>query len=151
MQINSCLFDLCNLKVDHIFSSDLYRAKITAKYIKSNILFNNNIKYLKEFREINFWDLEWVSIYKIWEIQNNLFNLNWIFKKNIAFNNGESINDLYKRVEKWLQIIKKYDWNILLVTHSYVIRLIFIILNNNNYENSLFKKIKNNKIYQFNL
>lgn len=139
------------IKFDHIISSDLYRAKKTALYIKKHIWFKNNTKYYKYFREINFWDFEWKHYKNIKLLQPEIYDVNWFFTYDVKLKNWESIDDLKKRVILWLKKINNIEWNILLVCHWNVIKMIHSIFYNIDYNDSYINlNIKHWKFYKFN-
>lgn len=112
-----------NLKIDKIYSSDINRARQTAKIVnkklKVDIVYDNNL------RELDKGDLTGLKkdyAYKLYKEYKKIDDIS------IRYPNGESMMDLYKRVGKYLNDIK-YD-NVLLVTHRGVINMIYYILNN---------------------
>jgi len=130
---------LQKINFNNIISSDLYRAKKTALYIKKQIWFKKNIKYFKYFREMNFWDFEWKHYTYIKLLQPEIYDVNWFFKYNIQLKNWESIENLKKRVLLWLKLMNNLDWNILLICHWNVIRMIYALLYNIDY-NDIYSK-----------
>lgn len=137
---NNTINALQKINFNHIISSDLYRAKKTALHIKKHIWFKNNIKYYKYFREINFWIFEWKHYENIKILQPEIYDVNWFFSYDVKLKNWESIDDLKKRVILWLKIINNLEWNILLVCHWNIIRMIHSIFYNIDY-NELYLKL----------
>jgi broad specificity phosphatase PhoE len=148
--IKNVVIGLQDLKIDFIVSSDLYRAKKTAQYLKKKIGYSKNTKYYSCFREINFWKLEWKPVLELSSLQENIFLWN-IINPDVKFLEWESIQDLLLRIQAWLDILKNKKWNILIVTHSYVIRSLFLLLKNENYEKAINRKISSDIIYCFDL
>lgn len=148
--IESVVSSLQDLKIDFIVSSDLYRAKKTAQYIKKKIHYNKNIKYYSYFREVHFWRLEWKPVLELSALQESIF-LWKIINPDVNFLEWESIKDLLLRVQAWLDVLKSKKWNILIVTHSYVIRSLFILLLKEDYKEAINKKIASDFIYSFDL
>lgn len=110
---------------DAIFCSDLRRAKETLKeFIKSD-----NIIYTKELREKSWGDYEGMSFDKICST-TNLEYVN--FKQWTDALGGEQIKEFISRVEEfffeYLPTLKKE--NVLVVTHSGVIKVYLHLLKN---------------------
>lgn len=141
---------LCNININHIVSSDLTRARKTAKLIKNQIWFDKKIIYSKNFREMNFWIFEWISYRDIFIKQPEIYDNKWLFKYNVKLLSWESISDLIMRLRKWLITLNWLDWNILLIAHWNVIRWLYSILNNIDYNQVyLTKDIESIKIHKF--
>lgn len=115
-------------KVDILISSDIHRAKKTAIFTKQFIWYKNRIKYMSEFRELNFWDFEGKEAKLIKKIQPEIYDEKDFFRYNVKLIWGESILDLKKRVEFWLKKLSGINKNILLITHGSVIHMIYSIL-----------------------
>lgn len=126
--IDICIDELQLIDIDAIISSDLIRAKKTALYIKHKLLFKKNIKYYGAFREMNFGIFEWIHFSYIRLDQPNIYDENWFFKHFVALKKWESVDDLRNRVMQWLQLIEWLQWNILLVAHWNVIRMIYSLI-----------------------
>lgn len=127
-----------NINFNKIFSSPLKRAYQTAKIISSNSL----TKIIKN-ENINNIDVgDWGGLDKNF-VKNKYPKLwsTWINNpENIKFPNGENISDLVKRTNIFLENIKKYpENNILVVTHRSVLKCLFANLLN----------IKNNFFWKF--
>lgn len=87
---------LAQEKIDHIFSSDLLRARETAQIIAK--LHNKDIKTMPSLREIDFGDWEGLSFVEIQKIYPVLLN-QWIEDPlAIRIPNGETAQELYARV-----------------------------------------------------
>jgi broad specificity phosphatase PhoE len=118
---------LSEYNIDLIYSSDLIRTKTTAEEI--NKYHNINIKYLSELREMNFGVLEGLTFNEIGESypeeKEKIIDV-IDFDINYKFSEGESLNMLYKRVNKTFNDImnKNPDKNILIVSHGGAIKSI---------------------------
>lgn len=111
------------LSFNEIISSDVKRARDTALIINKNL--NKKITYTDELREQNKGDYNGV-------LKSSLSKDDYFLGKisiNDRYPNGESLLDMYFRVEKLLLTIDKWD-NDLLVTHRGVINMIYYLLNN---------------------
>lgn len=112
-----------NLNIDKIYSSDIKRAKQSAEIINERI--NVPIIYTKELRELDKGDLTGLEKYYAYRKYPEFNNLKDVLKR---YPNGESMQDLYDRVNLLLQKLK--DNNSLFVTHRGVINMFYYILNN---------------------
>lgn len=111
------------LSFDEIISSDVKRARDTALIINKNL--NKKIIYTDELREQDKGDYNGV-------LKSSLNPNDYFLGKTKIYDtypNGESLLDMYFRVEKLLLTIDKWD-NDLLVTHRGVINMIYYLLNN---------------------
>ena len=112
-----------NLSFEKIISSDVKRAKETSQIINKNL--NKKITYTKKLRE--------QSKGKYNGVKKSDLDKNDYFLGNIKiydkYPEGESLLDLYYKVEKLLNSINKWD-NTLLVTHRGVINMFYYLLNN---------------------
>ena len=112
-----------NLSFEKIISSDVKRAKETSQIINKNL--NKKITYTKKLRE--------QSKGKYDGVKKSDLDKNDYFLGNIKiydkYPEGESLLDLYYKVEKLLNNINKWD-NTLLVTHRGVINMFYYLLNN---------------------
>lgn len=112
-----------NLSFEKIISSDVKRAKETSQIINKNL--NKKITYTKKLRE--------QSKGKYNGVKKSDLDKNDYFLGNIKiydkYPEGESLLDLYYKVEKLLNNINKWD-NTLLVTHRGVINMFYYLLNN---------------------
>ena len=116
-----------NLSFEKIISSDVKRAKETSQIINKNL--NKKITYTKKLRE--------QSKGKYNGVKKSDLDKNDYFLGNIKiydkYPEGESLLDLYYKVEKLLNNINKWD-NTLLVTHRGVINMFYYLLNNQFYK-----------------
>lgn len=114
---------LADKKIDICFSSPLIRALQTAFTIVGDRCIIIKDERLKE-RNLGYLEGESKDYYYM--------DKYWDTKLNISTNHIEPINDLYKRVEDFLKYLKDNydDKNILIVSHSAVVRCIHNILTN---------------------
>jgi probable phosphoglycerate mutase len=117
-----------NIKISRIISSDIKRAKTTANIINSYYKCNN-IHESNIFREQNKGILNGMKLdiaKKNYPTYFNSVNIDTIYP------NGESLNDLYKRIKDNLEYILSLEDNTLIVTHRGVINMLYYILNDKN-------------------
>lgn len=114
-----------DLNFNKIYSSDILRAQQTANIINKN--YKLNIIYDKNLRELDKGKLtgmnKAIAYYK-YPLYSNLKDIN------IKYPDGESMQNLYDRIYKYLNSID-YD-DAIVVTHRGVINMIYYILNNIN-------------------
>ena len=122
-QVENATKFLKNISFEKIISSDIKRAKETSLIINKEL--NKEIIYTKKLREQNKGDYNGVLKEKIGDDD--------YFKGNISiydtYPNGESLLDLYFRIEKLLSTIDNWE-DSLIVTHRGVINMIYYLLNN---------------------
>ncbi|MCQ2734948.1 MAG: histidine phosphatase family protein, partial [Alphaproteobacteria bacterium] len=106
-----------NLKIEHIISSDLKRAKQSIEPIAEKL--NLNVEYNQKWRPINWGDLNGMSAIEAKNKYPTKSSLIFL-EKNETFPNGESPQGFYNRLyEAWLELISKaYKGNVLLCTHN---------------------------------
>ena len=114
-----------NLNIKNIYSSDIRRAVETAEIIGS--VLNIPIKLDKNLREQNKGTLTGKLKETLSEEENNLLLNQQI---DTLFPEGETLEDLYNRTISYLEEMKKYEDNSLVVTHRGVINAIYYYLNN---------------------
>ena len=123
VQVENATKFLKNISFEKIISSDIKRAKETSLIINKE--FNKEIIYTKKLREQNKGDYNGLLKEKI---SNDDY-----FKGNVSiydtYPNGESLLDLYFRIEKLLLTIDNWE-DSLIVTHRGVINMIYYLLNN---------------------
>ncbi len=111
-----------NISFKDIVSSDIKRASESAKIINED--FNKKIIYTSLLREQNKGDYNGLP---------KMVLKDDTFLKDLTiydtFPNGESLLDLYFRIERLMLVIDTWDDN-LLVTHRGVINMIYYLLNN---------------------
>ncbi len=111
-----------NIEFQEIISSDVKRSKDTSEIINKNL--NKPIIYTKLLREQNKGDYNGL-------LKSSLNPNDYFLGKTKIYDtypNGESLLDLYFRIEKLLLTIDRWD-NDLLVTHRGVINMIYYLLN----------------------
>ena len=114
-----------NLNITNIYSSDIRRAQETAKIVGE--VLDLKVKTDKNLREQNKGTLTG----KLKETLNQkekelLFNQ----QINTLFEGGETLEDLYNRIISYLEEMKKYEDNSLVITHRGVINAIYYYFNN---------------------
>lgn len=113
-----------NLNINKIYSSDIKRAITTTRIVSNEI--NIIPTYISGFRELNKGDLTGLKVKKaIQQFPNYFENIDI----NTKYPNGESMLDLYNRMELLIDKILKLD-NSLIITHRGNINMIYFILNN---------------------
>ncbi len=132
---------LSKIKFDAIYSSDLERAKQTAEIINSQLNSKSEIKVSKELREINYGKLSG-------KLKREIREKYPLYHKHIAFVNpeGESFQQLYRRVIEFLKKISPSYKKILIVTHAGCIRAIYSYCNNKKFQDNLSIKISHDFI-----
>jgi len=124
-----------NYNIEHIFSSDLPRAKETADIIVKRL--GIGVTLLREFRETNNGDLAGISKERFYAEYPGLYysSLDW----EQQYPNGESPKQFYNRIREAWKIFKNkaaaLNGNVLLVTHGGVINIILCIENGIPYTN----------------
>ena len=111
-----------NITFKEIISSDIKRARQTAEIINKNL--DKNIIYTRLLREQSKGNYNGI-------LKSTLDEDDFFFDDLTicdTYPNGESLLDLYFRVEELLLIINTWDNN-LLVTHRGVINMIYYLLN----------------------
>ena len=99
-------------KIDIIISSPLIRAKQTAQIINEEK--NLDIIFDERIRERNFGEFEG------FDKKDFDFTDFWTYSKNLRYDKAENIQDFFKRIFDFLDVIKKEyrDKNVLLVIHG---------------------------------
>lgn len=139
------------LNIAKIFSSDLPRALSTAEGIASKL--SIPIVLEKRIREMDNGDLAGMLNSEAEKKYPGLyFNT---LRMDEKYPNGESPIEFYKRIEKWFYEIieeKKQNGNILIVTHSGVINIIYHIIDRIEWSNkSKAYKVANCSIHILNV
>ena len=112
------------LDIQHIFASDLQRAKETAEIVSCYL--NLPVTYIEEFRENNNGDLAGIAKDTFQKEYPGMYfaSLEW----EQQYPNGESPKQFYNRIKDAWDSFKKdvdrLDGNVLLVTHAGVINII---------------------------
>lgn len=137
--------------ISYIVSSDLLRTMTTADFISAEL----NLPVLKDsrIREINNGDLSgMLNDEALIRYPGLFFNT---LEMNEPYPNGESPNDFYLRIKMWFEsFVARYNninGNVMVVTHSGVINIIYHIVKNIKWSNkSPFFKISNCGIHILN-
>ncbi len=137
--------------ISYIVSSDLLRTMTTADFISAEL----NLPVLKDsrIREINNGDLSgMLNDEALIRYPGLFFNT---LEMNEPYPNGESPNDFYLRIKMWFESFvaryKNINGNVMVVTHSGVINIIYHIVKNIKWSNkSPFFKISNCGIHILN-
>lgn len=111
------------LVINKIISSDVKRAVTTASIIDKKLKLG--IEFSKDLRELDKGDYTGLLKDKLSSQEQTRINEFTIYDK---YPNGESMLDLYKRMQIYLTKIKDLD-NTLLVTHRGVINMFYYLLN----------------------
>ena len=117
---------LKNTKFDHIYTSDLIRAKTTAELIQIELQIKPPITETKALRERDYGDFEGHT----WAEVRKFYNTNAQRSVVEAPPNGESLYDVRARIDAFINELKeKYtDENILLVTHHGAVMMLCVCL-----------------------
>lgn len=124
-----------NLNIKKFITSDLKRA-ITTTTIANEFL-NLPIEFDSKLREINNGDLSgMLNEEALIKYPNLFFNA---LEMNEKYPNGESPIEFYNRIRDWfykaIDLYKEEDGNIVFVTHSGVINIIYYIIKNKEWSN----------------
>jgi alpha-ribazole phosphatase len=115
-------------KIDVIYSSDLRRAMVTAETIASK--HKLEITTCPELREVDYGKFEGLTFEQIAQLYPELAGLclNWDLQ--LKFPDGESVEELKQRVNKFLGRLKHHDQEqtVLIVAHGGPLRLIICSL-----------------------
>lgn len=115
------------IQFDIIISSPLKRALNTAEMISKEIWYTKKIKTDKRLKEQLAWELKDYTHEKLkneFKTTNNE-EIRRIFK-DIKYNKIEDIKDFYSRVTDFYGEIKNTDKNILIISHTWVSRILLI-------------------------
>ena len=128
---------LCEYDIDVIYTSDLLRAKETAKIIQKKIV-AAKVTVLPEWKEIDFGALTGHTDEYIKEHYGEFRKERARMTSDLAFPDGECGQDVINRIlDSFEEMIKKHDKNILIVTHGGVIRSFVAYLLNMNLKDKL--------------
>lgn len=134
-----------NKTIDLIVSSPLKRCVETA-----NIISDDKIKIIYDDRLLGRDHGEFTGLKK----SDVNFDDYWNYYKNIKYEKAENVVDLYNRVSKLIEDLKKEykDKNIIIVTHSGVIRVMYYYFNGIPKDGLLGEiTIKNCSIFEYDL
>lgn len=134
-----------NKTIDLIVSSPLKRCVETA-----NIISDNKIKIIYDDRLLGRDHGEFTGLKK----QDVNFDDYWNYYKNIKYEKAENVVDLYNRVSKLIEDLKEEykDKNVIIVTHSGVIRVMYYYFNGIPNDGLLGEiTIKNCSIFEYDL
>ena len=109
-------------KIDKVYSSDLLRARQTARIIFGD----SSIEETADLREMNFGLFEGLKYEQLVEKHPELYR-GWINNlEKVKIPNGEGLRDLSKRIEKTLSLIisRNKDKTAAVVTHGGPIRIV---------------------------
>lgn len=131
---------LKNYNIEHIYSSDLSRAKNSAEIISESL----NLKFTidSRLREMNFGEWQGLSFDQISILDRIKLNEWRNQPSKVKFENGECIDDVKKRsLDFFEEIYKKNEHsNVLVVTHGTFIKILILSLLNINLD--LYKNLK---------
>ena len=136
-----------DLKIKHIYSSDLLRAMQTAQSMADKL--HLPIILMPEFREVNNGDLAGMKN----ELANKMYpglywnTLGWKQR----YPGGESPKEFYERIstawDAFQKMVLEQNENVMLVTHSGVINVILSVVNGEGYSNKTsMRKIRNTEL-----
>ena len=144
------LYDYISKKFNNkeiiIYTSKLNRTKETAKYFRNNKYKIIEFELLNEINAGIFEELTYIEFENINKIEFNKRKNNKLYYK---YPKGESYIDLINRVTKFLENINK-DKNILIISHSAVIRTILYKLLKINIIDIPYLDVKLNTIFNIN-
>jgi len=115
-------------KIDAIYSSDLRRAVLTAETIASK--HSLDIITCPELREIDYGKFEGLTFEQITQLYPELAGLCVQWNLQLKFPDGESVEELRQRVNKFLERLKQHttEQTILIAAHGGPLRLIICSL-----------------------
>jgi broad specificity phosphatase PhoE len=116
--------EISDLKINHIFSSDLLRTRETAEIV--NKFIKVDISLDERLREINYGDMEGKLKETIKEFWNQ-------FNAHPEQFNAESLESVYNRIKSFFDDLARKDLsNVLIVTHGGALRMIMYYSENRN-------------------
>ncbi|MFQ5405586.1 MAG: histidine phosphatase family protein [Candidatus Micrarchaeia archaeon] len=111
----------------HVFSSDLQRAKDTARAIAK--YHSVPVEFVRELREINAGILQGLSFKKARRLHNEVVTAKRQDKYNYRTPSGENYEDVKKRVSKFLDRLKHFrGQTVIIVAHEAVNRVLLQLL-----------------------
>ena len=117
-QIEKVRDRLAHQNIDAIYCSDLRRTRISAEIISTG--HNLEIKSVPELREMNYGQCEtltWEEISRDYpDVSGHMIKRS----PNLNFPEGESLNDLAKRIASFIKLLKQFpnEQTVLIVSHS---------------------------------
>lgn len=124
-QFNNILVNF-DYDIDYIYTSPMNRCKLLAKELSGKL--DKEFELIESLNEINFGIFEGKNYKEVQKTHPDAWQ-NWIMDYiNYTIPEGESLSELYKRVEEFLNILKKKDGKYLLITHGGVIQTIITLL-----------------------
>lgn len=123
IQVKDKIKYISNLNINRIVCSDVLRAKQTSSIISDKLKLPVYVD--KALRELDKGLLNGMEKEKAKELYPRYFETLSIYDK---YPEGESMLEMYRRIEKLLASIEEYN-DSLLVTHRGVINMIYFILN----------------------
>ena len=141
--------ELSKSKINRIYTSEIIRAQETAKIIQASHM--NKKLILKTDKRLNEFQVGYNNQLVFW----------WYFQMLVAkhkqqrkFNDGESIAESMKRIEDFLNFIKKKHWHetIVVVAHLHTYQVLRHLLDNKPFKINLRRnKLPTGGSYEFNL
>jgi probable phosphoglycerate mutase len=133
-----------NKKFDLTITSTLKRSKSSAKFFNSKKIISNNL-----INEINYGDADGMQL-RLFKKKYPKIIKSWKKGINVNFPNGESTKDVHKRVKKFLNFLKKVKSKkrILVISHSFFLRVLIGFLLNINLKKIYKLKIDHLKLFE---
>lgn len=134
-----------NKKFNYIITSHLLRSMMTGK------LYHSRKRLIsKLIREIDYGKVDGLTIKQAKKNYPNLFKL-WNKGVDAKFPNGENLNDVKKRVKKFIVTLKNFKKGakILIVSHSFFLRVLFSFVLKLDLKKAFKIQVDHLKIFQF--
>ena len=136
---------ISNSRFNCIITSNLLRSRMTSKlyYSKRNLV-------SKLITEIDYGKVDGLTVKKAKKQYPNLFK-SWKKGIDVKFPNGENTRDVIQRVKKFIILLKKFKKGekILIISHSYFIRVFFAFVLKLDQKKAYKIKVDHLKIFQF--
>ena len=131
-------------KFDLTITSTLKRSKSSAKFFNSKKIISNNL-----INEIDYGNADGMQLAHFKKKYPKIIE-SWNKGINIKFPNGESTEDVYKRVKKFLNFLKKIKSKkrILIISHSFFLRVLIGFLLNIDLKKIYKLKIDHLKLFE---
>ena len=122
-QVTQAAERLASEKIDFIYSSDLKRARQTAKIIASKHNMVESIQESPLLREMNFGDFEGMHFSQMDRKYRLIFSADPSWRSsgpNVRVPNGESIADLGTRIDEFIKTVEQHELEetVLIVAHG---------------------------------